>query len=76
MQRHTGTFTALGDDGRQYTVHVFTDFTATGEGPHAEVEGQKELRTEDGWQINRLQKGRYQVAQTGVVLCSNAPDAP
>ncbi|WAC08899.1 MAG: hypothetical protein OS130_06880 [Thermodesulfobacteriota bacterium] len=68
MKRQTGRFLAVGDDGRRYTVYVYTDFIETGENQKTVVEGLKELRTSDGLTINRLKKGEYQIEQTGVIL--------
>jgi putative component of toxin-antitoxin plasmid stabilization module len=78
MKRQTGRFTASGDDGRQYTVYIYTDVIDAGTfgDPNAVVEGLKELRTSDGMAVNHRQKGEYQVVQTGVVLRSSSPDAP
>jgi len=52
MKRQTGRFLAIGDDGRRYTVYVYTDFTdaGTSENPNAVLEGPKELRgPQAGW---------------------------
>jgi hypothetical protein len=78
MKKQTGQFSAVGDDGRQYTIFIYTDFTDAGnfEDPHAAVEGMKELRTSDGMRVNRLQQGEYVVVQTGVILRSSSPGAP
>jgi hypothetical protein len=78
MKKYNGSFPATGDDGRQYTVCIYTDFidAANSEDPNAVAEGLKELRTSDGMAVRRRDKGEYQVVQTGVILRSYSPDAP
>lgn len=78
MKRQTGSFVATGDDGREYTVYIYTEFVDAGSrrNPRAVVQGLKELRTSDGMAVNRLQKGEYQIEETGVVLRSDSADAP
>ena len=78
MKKRTGSFRATGSDGRQYTVHIYTDFIDVGSfgDPNAVAEGLKELQTSDGMLVNRLQQGQYEIVQTGVVLRSNSPAAP
>jgi hypothetical protein len=51
MKRRTDKFTAPGDDNRNYTIHVYTDFIAVGshDDPGAEIEG---LRTSEGMLVN------------------------
>jgi hypothetical protein len=78
MHRLTKSFDAVGNDGRQYTVDVYTNFIPAPnfEDPGAEVEGLKRLQTSSGLLINYLSPGEYQIVQTGVILRSAAPDAP
>jgi hypothetical protein len=78
MKRKTRRFTADGNDGRQYTIYIYTDLIDAGsfEDPNTVAEGFKELRTSDGMVVNLLQEGVYQIVQTGVVLRSSSPDAP
>ncbi len=40
------------------------------------IEGLKELRTSDGYSVNRLGKGEYKIVQSGEILCSSSPEAP
>ena len=76
--RHTGTFSARSEFGREYTIHIYTEFSdvRAREAPSEIVGGVQELRTPEGLVVTRLAKGEYQVAQTGVRLRSDAPDAP
>lgn len=78
MERLTKTFTARSKDGQEFVLHVYTNFIAVGtlSNPRAEVPGLKRLRTSDGMAVNRLDSGRYEIVQTGVVVMSDAPDAP
>ena len=78
MSKHTGSFEAVGSDSETHTVFVFTDYIDVGTrtDPHAVVEGLKELRTSDGFAVNRVSKGEYKIVQTGVSLRSDSSDAP
>ena len=78
MQRCTGSYSAGGNDGRSYTVEVWTNFTSAGhlQDPTPEVAGFRTLCTSDGQNLNYIEKGRYQIVATGVVLQSDDPDAP
>lgn len=77
MKRHTGTFIARGSDGRDYTVHVYTEYISAGsfDDPDAVIEGMKGLHTSTGQRVNRLGKGQYQIVSTGVALRSDSPEA-
>jgi hypothetical protein len=78
MLRQTGHFVGTGEDGRQYTIEVYTNFIkrATFGNPNAEVAGMTKLRTSDGLEVERQEKGVYRIVQTSVVVRSNGPDAP
>lgn len=69
-------FAARGDDGNSYDIHVYGHRinTSTLAGPSS-IEGLPELRTSDGFSVNRLDRGRYTIVQTGVMLESNDPNA-
>jgi hypothetical protein len=75
---HTGSFTAVGDDGSPVMVDIFTEIVDVGTfgNPDAEMEGLKRLLTADGHHVNRLDKGKYQVVNTGQHLSSTDPNAP
>ncbi len=70
VKKQTGKFKAQGDDGRDYTIHVYMDYVHAGtfDDPHAELEGLKELRTSEGEAVNYIEKGRYQIVASGVVI--------
>jgi hypothetical protein len=78
MQRLTGKFKAKDDNGREYAIHVYTDFIPAGnfEDPHAEVAGLKHLQLSTGESLNRIGKGEYEIRFTGKVLRSTDPAAP
>jgi hypothetical protein len=76
MKERTASFTAVGSDGKNYIVDVVTNFIDAGNlTPHA-VEGKKEYRTSNGFEVMRVSKGEYLVPLTGVTLRSTSPDAP
>ncbi len=74
----TGSFLAEGGDGRQHLVNVYADVVDVGTraDPAATGPGEKRFRTSGGQTVTRLEKGLYQVVETGVLLRSNSPDAP
>ena len=76
--RQTGSFVATSEDGEEYTIHEFTKFIDVGtrRDPTRQIRGLRELRTEDGRAVNHLEKGRYEIVQTGQILMSDDPDAP
>ncbi len=78
MQRCTGSYAAEGNDGRSYTVEAWANFTSSGrpDDPTPEVAGFRTLCTSDGRNLSYIQKGRYQIVATGVLLQSDDPDAP
>jgi hypothetical protein len=77
MKKHTGSFMAYTDGGQPVRLHIYTDFVdvATGANPNAVIPGLKELVTGDGLAVNRLDKGKYEVVATGMVLTSDDPGA-
>lgn len=76
--RSDGSFVAVDDDGKKYIINLFTQINDEGtfEEPHATSEGLKILKTSDGGSVNYLDKGRYEIVQTGIVIQSSDPDAP
>ncbi len=75
MKRRTGTLTVQGDDNRNYTIHVYTNFMDAG--THGdlttEIDGLKELWTVEGNSVNLIKQGVYQILATGVILRSSVP---
>ena len=78
MRRKISQFIATDENGRRYTILIFTNIIKAGtfENPSMEVEGMKELRTFEGMTVNRLEKGKYQIVKTGIIVQSDSPDAP
>jgi hypothetical protein len=78
MRRKIGQFIATDENGRRYTILIFTNVVKAGtlENPSMEGEGMEELKTFEGMAVNRLEKGKYQIAQTGIIVQSDLPDAP
>ena len=78
MKRKIGQFFATDENGRRYTILIYTNVIKAGtfEDPSMEVEGIKELKTFEGMAVNRLEKGKYQIVQSGIIVQSDSPDAP
>jgi hypothetical protein len=78
MRRKIGQFIATDENGRRYTILIFTNVVKAGtlENPSMEVEEMEELKTFEGMAVNRLEKGKYQIAQTGIIIQSDSPNAP
>jgi hypothetical protein len=71
-------FSATDDHGRRYRLLVWQEYvsTATRSDPSHLSPSMKYITTEDGESVNRLEKGQYEMAHTGVILRSSDPDAP
>jgi hypothetical protein len=78
MKRKTGQFITRDENGRRYTILIYTNVIKAGavENPSDGVEGMTELKTFEGMAVNRLEKGKYQIVQTGIIIQSGSPDAP
>jgi hypothetical protein len=76
--RVTNAFTAQAEDGKEYHLLVMTEFLGvTGEGKQKRsILGSSFLRTQDDREVVRLDKGRYSIPSIGVVLTTDAADAP
>lgn len=73
-KEYTGSFIAHDEEGNEVTIEVFTEFHEDVRGNR--LEGLKEFRLRNGEYVNRIQKGKYQVVQTGELLYSDDDDAP
>jgi hypothetical protein len=64
--------------GRRYTILIYTNIIKAGtfENPSMEVDGMNELKTFEGMAVNRLEKGKYQIVKSGIIVHSDSPDAP
>jgi hypothetical protein len=78
MKRHTRIITANGDDGRQYSLYVYSDSAYPGSrtAPRIPMDGSPDLATSDGHLVRWRAKGVYEIVTTGVILRSAAQDAP
>jgi hypothetical protein len=75
--KHTGSFTATDPSGRRYDLHIYTTYIdATDSGGHGEIAETSSMKTLDGLHVNRLGKGLYEIAATGLSLTSSDPSAP
>lgn len=76
--RHDGGFIATDDDGNEYVVNIFTNINDAGtfDNPNATSEGLKRLITNEGDDVNYLEKGKYKIVQSNIIIRSNEPDAP
>ncbi|PXX87834.1 hypothetical protein [Halomonas heilongjiangensis] len=76
--RYDGSFVAHDNEGNQYVINIYTDIIDAGtfEDPNATREGLKRLISENGSNVNHLEREKYQIVQTGVVVRSDDPDAP
>ena len=70
MKRKIGQFIATDENGRRYTNLIFTNIIKAGtfENRNKEVEGIGELKTFEGMAVNRLEKGKYQIVPTGIIV--------
>jgi hypothetical protein len=78
MKHHIRLIPAQGDDGRQYTLYLYTEAITTGPRTNlrsATVAG-IELSTSDGQLVRWRAKGLYEIVATGVILRASAADAP
>jgi hypothetical protein len=78
MKRYTRIITAHGDDGRQYSLYIYSDSALPGTRTASQVPmgGSTDLATSDGHLVRWRAKGVYEIVATGVVLRSAERDAP
>jgi len=70
-------FEAIDQWGNRHTLNVYVGIidAGTNDDPDAEIEGLRSMQTADGDFVNRLEKGRYQVVGSGLILTSSDPGA-
>ena len=67
----TGGFVATDGTGKRFQFEVFTEFEdITGAGYFRSVAGMKSIKTATGQHVNPIEKGKYQIAETGVDFIS------
>jgi len=78
MRRLTNRFSARDAGGKVYTIFVYTTSTSSPvlNGPSMDIPGQNEFELTDGSLVYQMGEGQYEIAATGVILRSDAPDAP
>ncbi len=78
MEKLIQEFPATADDGTPHVLYVYQDFLDAGTrgDPSAQVPGLKRIVTDVGLSVNRVDKGKYKVDQTGAVLTSSDANAP
>ena len=74
MKRYTRIITAQGDDGRPYSLYVYSDKAQAD--TRVPVHSSPDLATSDGHLVRWRAKGVYEIITTGVVLRSADRDAP
>jgi hypothetical protein len=73
-----GSFVAKDQRGRKTTIVIWSEreiVPPTFSSPAREVEIVQHLRTTDGKHVNREDRGKYQVVETGESLTSDDPSA-
>ena len=70
MIRKINSFRGMGDDGREYTIHVFQEqiiVESLASGRTVE-NGLKSYKLNNGNCLNKLVDGTYQIVSTGVIV--------
>lgn len=75
---HRGRFIAHDEVGNEYGINKYVEIIDVGshDNPHATIEGRKQLLTDAGDIVSRLEKGKYKIVQTDIVVRSDDPNAP
>ena len=72
-------FWAYGEDGRRVGITgypQYADMSTRDSETHETAENMSVYRTDEGLTVNVVEKGKYQVVQTGEILRSDDPNAP
>jgi hypothetical protein len=74
---HVGDFEARNGQGGSRTLRVFVPIISTAnlKDPRGERRGRPYILTAEGYHVNSLGEGRYEVVETGEDLSSDDPDA-
>ncbi len=72
-----GSFKAKSDDGKEVEIFIFQTMSdeSVNYGDDTTASALS-LQTRDGKEVNRIDKGVYQIVDTGLVVRSSAPVAP
>jgi hypothetical protein len=78
MKRHSRIIIVYGDDGRTYSLYIYTNYAPTeiGNARSTLIEDIAELATSDGQPVRWKAKGLYEIELSHVLLRSSASDAP
>ena len=76
VKMKTGSFKAKDANGNVVTINIHTDFITSKSQGRLVTPGAQSLTTDDGYSVNRLDKGKYEIVATGEVLASDDPTAP
>jgi hypothetical protein len=68
-----GSFKASDASGMSHLIDVFQ---LVEDSPHESIVGLPLFRTTDGQPVNRINKGKYEIAGTGTALHSLDPNSP
>ena len=71
--RFDGTFVAHDADGRLYTIHRWTKYERAG---GRWVPGRVVLETDAGEVVYDRRAGRYEIADTGIIVSADTTSAP
>ena len=76
--RHKTSFPAQDQEGKTHRLEVFVEILDVGihGNSNAEIEGSMSIKTSGGHSVNRLEKGKYEIVQSGEILTSDDPEAP
>jgi hypothetical protein len=75
-RKETNRFQARDDKGTPFTIVEFTEFIEVQSRAGTQtVEGLKSLKTTNGYHVNRIGKGTYQLAVLGLDLHSDDAEA-
>lgn len=74
----TGTFIAKDELGNTYRLHTFVEKipVTTLRGPYEEIDGMKSILDDNGEPVNFLEKGKYKIVATDVIVTSSDPNCP
>ncbi len=78
MRKLIQKFKATDEKGLVHELKAYQRFDDAGtfHNPQARAPGLIEFFTDEGQDVNRLDKGKYEIVATGEILTSSAPDAP
>lgn len=80
LKMKTGSFVAKDANGNPVTIYIYTKYIRSKSQANHIIPGGQVLTTDDGYNVNfnvnRLEKGKYEIVPTGQILTSDDPSAP